>query len=114
MTQIVAMAKRLQDAERTIRELTRALDERSLQQVRQSALPDPFGESIPPPSSAQAQARAPAPRHPAPEQRRSVSQAQSRGSSKEAFSEELLSDLSLDEHGKVRVVSTDLSVGNTY
>jgi hypothetical protein len=106
MTQIVAMARRLQDAERTIRELRRALDDRSSLQARQSAQLDPFGGAVH--RIHTLPVHPPAPMHVTPEARRSHSVPQSRVSSREPFTEELLSDLSLDENGKVCLYAAEL------
>jgi hypothetical protein len=88
MSQVIAMAKRLQEAEETVLELKKALDSRSV--TRQNQLPprqggvDPVHPSI----------GAFEPVH--------------KETSKESTSEELLSDLSLDEHGKVSSSSWEL------
>lgn len=86
MSQIVAMAKSLQDAEQTILRLQQALEAQS---------PDSNGTNLESPDSS-------SPRF---EARLgtggSSAHMRPRNPSNEPASEELLSDLSLDEHGKV-------------
>lgn len=86
MSQVIAMANRLQEAEQTILRLKEALETGSSRVLQQSDFANPI-------ASPALEARA--------ERRNNPTQHQGQILTKEPTSEELLSDLSLDEHGKV-------------
>lgn len=98
MSQIIAMARRLQEAEETIAELKSTIAARQPQLQHISASVDPTDISVvgeqsggnPTPSSSL-------------DIRHSFDRPQGRSPSKEPLSGELLSDLSLDEHGKASI-----------
>lgn len=94
MSQIVAMAKRLQEAEQTIIELRNALEARPSPEHQTPRMSD-LTSNISGTSSEFAKAELVL----GSQEGRLPRQA--RSPSKEPTSEELLSDLSLDEHGKV-------------
>ena len=87
MSQIIAMANQLQEAEKTIHKLTRALDAQSSLVVQQTTLTSQGG--------------APAALESTWEPRGSATRPPDETVPAEPTSEELLSNLSLDGHGKV-------------
>lgn len=93
MSQIVAMAKRLQDAEQTIEELRRSLDERSLHDSRTSFSNDQTILGVQEGDNDAIADRS----HNRPSPPLAV-----RSPSKEPTPKDMLSELSLDENGKVR------------
>jgi hypothetical protein len=86
MSQIIAMANRLQEAEKTIIRLKEALETGSSPALQQTDFSNPS-------ASPALEARTVS--------RNNPTQLQGQIFSKEPTSEELLLDLSLDEHGKV-------------
>ncbi len=96
MSQIIAMAKRLQDAELMVADLRRALEGKGTSSSNgRTAVP----LSVSPDSSLDVKV---VPEMAGP-QRRRASQAIVRSPSREPTSEEMLSDLSLDSNGRVSV-----------
>ena len=102
MSQIVAMAKRLQEAEQAVLDLKRALDAKP--SIASSDLADDFTPTVTRRGSEQSSVG-----DLKSVRRESFVRAQGRSPSKEPTSEELLSDLSLDEHGKVLFISKSLN-----
>lgn len=86
MSQVIAMANRLQEAEQTILRLKEALEAGSSPALQQTDFANPS-------ASPALEARK--------ERRNNPTQQPGQTFFKEPTSEELLSDLSLDEHGKV-------------
>ena len=99
MSQIIAMANRLQEAEQTILRLKGALEAASPPTVQQTASANPSASSV---SETQ------------PERMDNRTRHQDQILSKEPTSEELLSDLSLDEYGKVSNSTTSHLLSYDY
>ena len=94
MSQIIAMAKRLQEAEQSVFELKKALDSKPSPPPSQS-----IDDITPTMTRRGSEHSSIGDLHSV--RRESFVRPQGRSPSKEPTSEELLSDLSLDEHGKV-------------
>jgi len=97
MSQIMAMAKRLQDAEQTVADLRRALEVRGQSHSRNVASSS-ASDSPMETNAASDPGHVP--------QRRHTSQVIVRSPSREPTSEEMLSDLSLDSNGRVSMFSS--------
>jgi hypothetical protein len=104
MSQIIAMARRLQEAEETIAELKSAIAARPPQPQNVGASVDPTDIPV-----VGERSRGYALPSSSLDIRHNFDRPPGRSPSKEPLSEELLSDLSLDEHGKASIPGHSLS-----
>lgn len=109
MSQIVSMARRLQEAEQTVAELRRALDSRPAQPQTIQNPTCPADPSADMSTAGEPSRHGPVIPGGAPGRMNGLIRHQGRSPSKEPLSEEFLSDLSLDEHGKACILTSGTS-----